>query len=45
MKETVGRILKKVIRTALVLEAYFDLNQADIVFATPKMHNAVQDAL
>jgi hypothetical protein len=33
------------IRTAFVLEAYFDLKQADIVFATPKMHNAVHDAL
>ena len=44
-KETVGRILKKMIRTAFALEAYFDLHQADIIFATPKMHNAVQDAL
>jgi hypothetical protein len=43
--ETVGRILKKMIRAAFALEAYFDLAQADIVFATPKMHNAVQDAL
>jgi hypothetical protein len=43
--ETVGRILKKMIRTAFILEAYFDLHQADIVFATPKMHNAVQNAL
>ena len=33
------------IRTAFVLEAYFDLHQADIIFATPKMHNAVRDAL
>ncbi len=45
LKETVGRILKKMIRTAFVLEAYFDLHQADIVFATPKMHNAVHEAL
>ena len=45
LKETVGRILKKMIRTAFVLDAYFDLEQADIVFATPKMHNAVHDAL
>jgi hypothetical protein len=43
--ETVGRILKKMIRTAFVLEAYFDLHQADVVFATPKMHNAVREAL
>jgi hypothetical protein len=45
LKETVGRILKKMIRTAFVLEAYFDLHQAETVFATPKMHNAVHDAL
>jgi hypothetical protein len=45
LRETVGRILKKMIRTAFVLEAHFDLQQADIVFATPKMHNAVHDAL
>jgi hypothetical protein len=45
LKETVGRILKKMIRTAFVVAAYFDLHQADIAFATPKMHNAVRDAL
>jgi len=44
-QETVGRILKKLIRTAFALEAYFDLHQANIVFATPKMHTAVQDDL
>jgi hypothetical protein len=45
LKETVGRILKKMIRTAFVLDGYFDLDRADIVFATPKMHNAVHEAL
>jgi hypothetical protein len=45
LRETIGRILKKMIRTAFVVEAYFDLQQADIIFATPKMHNAVRDAL
>lgn len=45
VKETVGRILKKLIRTAFALEAYFDLHEADIVFATPKMHRAVEGAL
>ena len=45
LKETVGRIIKKVIRSAFSLEAYFDLHQGDVVFATPKMHNAVQDAI
>jgi hypothetical protein len=42
-KETVGRILKKLIRTAFTLEAYFELHQADIVFATPNMRTDVQD--
>ncbi len=45
LKETVGRILKKMIRTAFVLDGYFDLHRAEIVFATPKMHNAVHEAL
>jgi hypothetical protein len=45
LKETVGRILKKMIRTAFVLDSYFDLHRAEIVFATPKMHNAVYEAL
>jgi hypothetical protein len=43
--KTVGRIIKKMIRTAFTLAAYFDLRHAEIVFATPKMHNAVDDAL
>jgi hypothetical protein len=30
LRETVGRILKKMIRTAFVLDGYFDLHQADI---------------
>jgi hypothetical protein len=45
LKETVGRILKKMIRTAFALDAYFDLHEADIVFATPKMHDAVHEVL
>jgi hypothetical protein len=45
LKETVGRILKKMIRAAFALEAYFGLHQADIIFARPKMHHAVGDAL
>ena len=45
LKETVSRILKKIIRAAFVLETYFDLHQADNIFATPKMHNSVRDAL
>jgi hypothetical protein len=44
-EETVARILKKMIRTAFALEAYFDLHEAEVVFATPKMHNAVHDGL
>jgi hypothetical protein len=42
-QETVSRILKKMIRTAFALEAYFDVHEADVVFATPKMHNAIWD--
>lgn len=45
LEETVGRILKKLIRATFALEAYFELHQADIIFVTPKMHNAVRNAI
>lgn len=45
LEETVGRILKKLIRATFALEVYFELHQADIIFVTPKMHNAVRNAI
>lgn len=38
--ETVSRVLKKLIRTALVVYGFFNLTEATIVFASPKIHNA-----
>ena len=39
--ETVGRVLKKLVRAAFALEACLDVDEADIVFATPKMAEPV----
>ena len=40
--ETIGRVLKKLIRAAFAIEAYLDVADASIVFATPKMAEAVR---
>ena len=34
---TVGRVLKKLIRTAFAIEAYLDFAEASVIFATPEM--------
>lgn len=36
-KQTTGRVLKKLVRAALALEAYVDVGEANLIFATPKM--------
>jgi len=36
-EETIGRVLKKLIRAAFALEAYVDAGEAEVIFATPKM--------
>lgn len=43
--ETVSRVVKKVLRTLLALESYFADYSREIIFAAPKIHNAVQGAL
>jgi hypothetical protein len=43
--ETAGRVLKKLIRAAFALEAYFDVDEANIVFATPKMAEPIREAI
>ena len=40
-QETVTRVIKKFIRTALCLIGYFDVAKGDIIFASPKIHNAI----
>ena len=43
--ETVGRVLKKLIRAAFAIEAYLDVAEADVIFATPKMAEAVRGSV
>lgn len=40
-KETVSRVTKKIVRTALCLIGYFGVTRGDVIFASPKIHNAV----
>lgn len=40
-KETVMRVIKKFVRTALCLVGYLSINKGEIIFASPKIHNAV----
>jgi hypothetical protein len=44
-RETVMRVIKKLVRTALCLIGYFGVTQGEIIFASPKIHNAVYDDL
>jgi hypothetical protein len=43
--ETVGRVLKKLIRAALALEGYLNVREAMIVFATPKIAEPMRAAI
>lgn len=43
--ETISRVIKKMIRTAMIIYGYFDLKTASIIFASPKVNNAVHDKL
>lgn len=43
--ETVSRVTKKIVRTALCLFGYFDITKGEVIFASPKIHNAVMDDL
>ncbi|AOV98901.1 hypothetical protein [Dehalococcoides mccartyi] len=40
-QETVMRVIKKFVRTALCLIGYFGAAQGEIIFASPKIHNAI----
>ena len=44
-QETVTRVIKKFIRTALCLIGYFDITKGEIIFASPKIHNAIMEDL
>lgn len=44
-EETVGRVLKKLIRGAFALEACLDAAEASVIFATPKMAEPVREEI
>ena len=43
--ETIERISKKLLRSAFLLYLYFDVNNGEIIFASPKINPAVYDDL
>lgn len=43
--ETIGRVLKKLVRMACTVLYFFDLKDAKIIFASPKVHKSVYDDL
>jgi hypothetical protein len=44
-KETVMRVVKKLVRTALCIISYFCNAKSEIIFSAPKIHNAVLNDL
>ena len=42
---TTANVVKKLIRTALCMKGYFGIGEGDIIFASPKIHNAVMTDL
>lgn len=43
--ETISRVIKKCIRTAMCIYGYFDLKSAEIIFASPKINNNILSGL
>lgn len=43
--ETVGRVLKKVVRAALAIDGYLKVDEAQVVFATPKVAEPIRAAI
>ena len=43
--ETVMRVAKKILRSAMCLYGYFDIKVGEIIFASPKINNSVIDAI
>lgn len=44
-EETIARVTKKMIRTAMMIYGFFNLNKAEIIFATPKLYNSIGDTI
>ena len=45
LDETVARVVKKCIRTAMCIYGYFGVKKANIIFASPKINRQILDAL
>jgi len=43
--ETVERVIKKLLRTAMCIQGYFNTTHGELIFGSPKIHNAVLDDL
>lgn len=43
--ETVARIIKKCLRTAMCVHGYFDVNEGTIIFTSPKINPSVENDL
>ena len=44
-EETVERVIKKFLRTAMCIQGYFNTTHGEIVFSSPKIHNAILNDL
>ncbi len=44
-KETVVRVVKKMIRSAMIIKGYFGMNKGEIIFASPKINPSTYDLL
>ena len=45
LDETVARVVKKCLRTAMCVYGYFGIKKAEIIFASPKINRQILDAL
>jgi hypothetical protein len=43
--ETVMRVVKKLLRTAMCISGYFGYSEGDIIFASPKINNSVFESI
>lgn len=44
-EETLSRVIKKLIRSAMILHGYFNMTRGEIIFASPKINGIVSDTL
>ncbi len=43
--ETIMRVIKKILRSAMCLYGYFDIKIGEVIFVSPKVHNSVINSL